>query len=483
MSQGHELVVGMTGTGKSYWVLYKIISSLKRGTPCCYIDPKGDTYRALLSFFSSTSEGKELWERWKHKIVLMNPVSKSGHLVSFNAIKPFDDFLSSNPDRLGILVNSLMSQIRRESGFEMGDAIRMQNIMAAGIGTLIDGGLTLAELPFLYLPHREGKVVYPLNPVVKQILPKISHHGTREFWELQWQTWPANARREWVQSTEGRVYKYLFDTRVLYSTCVRDNASLDFHDTVKEGKWLFVNLPFPLLDTATSLLGNLIISKIFYSCMQTSHNDYRLILDEAGFFNTGPLDTILETSRAYNLWMTLVVQSLDQMCRVRGGNIDFHLRETALNNARYMSIFRDDSDAELLAKRVFPLTGRMVGAAYLDGRKEYLPVQAELDVYKRRFMSLSTRQVVLHDKFSSETVKVRLTPELYIGDTHQIAMFEAQHLQLTGRPEAEIKREILERQASLRQAVGLPAFNGLPALPAGVPASSSVAPPTWGELL
>ena len=50
----------------------------------------------------------------------------------------------------------------------------------------------------------------------------------------------------------------------------------------------------------------MIITKLFYACMQRQPtHDYRLILDEARFFNTGPLDAILDTSRHYRLWITL----------------------------------------------------------------------------------------------------------------------------------------------------------------------------------
>jgi hypothetical protein len=58
---GHELISGTIGMGKSYWVLYKIVKSFEADRPCCYIDPKGDTYRNLLAFFAATTQGRRLW--------------------------------------------------------------------------------------------------------------------------------------------------------------------------------------------------------------------------------------------------------------------------------------------------------------------------------------------------------------------------------------------------------------------------------------
>ena len=57
-----SLVLGTIGMGKSYWTLYKIVQSLLHEYPCCYIDPKGDTYRNLLTFFGFSKQGQELWQ-------------------------------------------------------------------------------------------------------------------------------------------------------------------------------------------------------------------------------------------------------------------------------------------------------------------------------------------------------------------------------------------------------------------------------------
>jgi hypothetical protein len=293
--------------------------------------------------------------------------------------------------------------------------------MSAALGLLIEGGqgrFTLAELPLLFLPPERPKgergETGSYNHFVQSLLPQVTHHGVRSFWEDQWPTWTPTARREWVQSTEGRIFQYLFDERLLMSVCAREQATLDLRAIVNEGTWLFVNLPYALLsDTVTTLLGNLIITRLFYACMQrpAQSNPYRIILDEARFFNNGPLDVILETSRAYNLWLTLVVQSLDQMCRSRSGRVDEHLRETALNNARYFSIFHNTADNELLARLMFPVTGRVIaGYNWNQGSLEYLPVPAEVNEHERRFMELAAtgaRKSAIRSEIAERQERIR----------------------------------------------------------------------------
>jgi len=462
LESGHEIVSGTIGMGKSYWVLYKIAKSFMYDRPCAYIDPKGDTYRNLLAFFATTHQGQELWEEYRSRILLVNPVAIGGWLVGFNAIEPMGEFLYTNPDLVALLANSFVSHVARQSGFEQAEANRMRNFMTACIGLLAEGGkgeLTLAELPLLSVPsyRYQGKrrVTEVHNPFVSSLLPQVSHQGTLSFWKDQWPTWTVNARREWVQSTEGRIFQYLFDERLLMTVCTVDNATLDFRRVIDEGYWLFVNIPYALLsDTMSTILGNLIITKILYACMQRPPGErpYRLILDEARFFNTGPLEMILETSRAYNLWLTLVVQNLDQMARMREGRVDLRLKETAINLCRYFSIFHNISDAALFARIMFPLTGQVPMGIRMSGDYEYLPVPAEENEHERRFMNLEHREMVFYDKLGSEPPRVWRTPEVIMDEPEQSRLnaFEAEHLRITGRPISAIRKEIRERQERMR---------------------------------
>ena len=462
LDAGHEIISGTIGMGKSFWVLYKIVQSFIHNRPCLYIDPKGDTYRNLLNFLAATAQGRQIWEAYSHRIILMNPVSKSDHIVAFNAIQPEGDFPHASPDSVALLANSLVSHIRRQSGFEMAEANRMQNIMSAAVGLLAEGGqgsLTMAEIPLLFVPTYERSRGKPRlqthNPFVQKLLPDVKHHGTRSFWQDQWRTWTSNAKREWVQSTEGRIFRYLFDERMLMSVCSAGNGTLDFRQLVSQGYWLFVNIPYSLLsDTISTILGNILITKILYACMQRPPGSvaYRLILDEARFFNTGPLDMILETSRAYHLWLTLVVQSLDQMCRSRDGRIDYRLKDTAVSLCRYFSAFHTIADGDVYAQMMFPITGQVISGIKTSGDYDFLPVAAEENEHERRFADLEKQQMVFYDKLSGASPQIWKTPDVTMEEAEQaeIDLFEAEHMRATGRPVSEIRREIQERQERIR---------------------------------
>jgi len=336
----------------------------------------------------------------------------------------------------------------------------MQNIMNAAIGTLVEGGkgdLTLLELPLLFLPHYtyQGKkrILSPRNPIVDRLLFGVRHSGTRFFWERQWSMWTPDAKREWTQSSLGRIFQYIFDERSLYTSCAPGEFS--FQRVVDEGYWLFVNLPKALLsETVTSLLGNLIVSKLFYACMRkpTRKYPYRLLLDEAYMFNSGPLDQILVLSRYCELWVTLILQYLNQMSFFHGGYRDDRLKTAALANSRYFTVFNVPEDREYLQELMFPPKGNIVRTEYADGRLDYFSIEAERAVYQQRFVHLQKRQMLFYDKYQGREPRIRLTPYLDIPQIDgqiqaRLNAFEADHLRLTGRPAYEIRREIDERQA------------------------------------
>lgn len=459
---GHEIVAGAIGVGKTLRIIYNVIMSLIHGRPCAYLDPKGDGYLTLLAFLATTDQGRELWELRRDRILFLNPVSTSAHAMGFNAIAPLPRFSRADPDRVALLANSLVSHIREQSGFEMYDANRMQNIMAAALGLLVDGGqgeYTLDQLPKLFLPApaTKGSAAPAHNAFVRHLLAQATHAGTRRFWEEQWRIWTSHARGEWTQSTLGRIFPYLFDEQARLSVCTVDNGALDLQRVVNDGYWLFVNLPYALLsDTVTTTLGNLLISRILYAAMQRRLDapPYRLILDEARFFNSGPLTTILETSRAYNLWLTLVVQSVDQLCRSHQGRVDERLKEAVLGLCRYFSVFHDPQDAETFARLMFPVTGLVPTGVRASGDWDYLPTAAEEEEHRWRFLRLRHREMVFYDKLGNEPPRVWRTPEVIMDppDEEIVAAFEDAHLRRTGRPLAQMRAEVDERAAQVERA-------------------------------
>ena len=126
------------------------------------------------------------------------------------------------------------------------------------------------------------------------------------------------------------------------------------------------------------------------------------------------------------------------MCRSREGRIHEYLRETALNNAKYLTVFQNTSDAELYAGLMFPLTGDR-------------PASLETDQNRWRFMDLDKRQMVMWDK-AVRRPQFWETPNVDIPaiSFNQLMEFEGEHMRRIGRSVDAIRQEVSDRQAKIQ---------------------------------
>lgn len=451
----NEIIDGIPGGGKSYLVLYKILQSFNLDRPCCYIDPKGETYWQLLAILYGTEWGRKVWQKLRHRIRFVNPVSMSDRIVGFNAIEPMGNFFDQHPDEIALVADIIVGHVLRQSNFELYDATRMQDIFKAGITLLLNGGAgkyTIAEVPKLFtVTYDRKKKVETFNPFVQQLLDSCDHYGTNAFWRGQWANWSGPAKREWTESTRDRISKFTFNNRMLYTTCAVKAATLNFREVVDKKYWLFVHIPFHSMgEIPATMLGNLIVTKLHYAAMQRQMemSPYRIILDEAKFFNTGPLERILETSRRFELWLILVVQSLTQMCRSSSGGMDTRLRDSIIDNCRYFTVFNSTNDGEIYGRLMFPPTGTVVIGRRQSGDNEYLPVAAEQAQTAAMFNRLGKREVYVYDKLSGQPATKWRTPTVNVPKvpTEELQLFEAEHMIRTGRSALEIAFEIDQRQ-------------------------------------
>jgi len=499
LEPGHELIVGATRSGKSFLTLYRIMRSFRSERPLCFIDPRGDGYRHLLSWFACHPVGQQTLAAYSDRIVLVNPVSPAPYRVGFNAIGPLEAFDEAKPDLISLLASGLVSHLRRQYGADWGETNRYEGILTAAIGALVEGGegmYTLAEIPQLLTPSTDsdGKST-GFYPFLNLLLRKVTHPGTRIFFDNEWRTMNPHSKREWVEPVNSRVLKYLFDQRLLTTLCTTSaKGTLDFRRVLRDGLWLFVNLPYQYLsEFGTTLIGNLIVSRLQNAGLQEPPRQfpYRIILDEGRFFATGPVDVITETTGKYNLWLSLLVQSLEQLTR---GAESIGLYKTLLNNSRYVFAFNSEADDEALADLLFPVTGRVEMGRRKSGNFLYdaasynpifLPVEAERDANRRKLSGLAPRQFYFFDRFSRDGARLLTGPWVDLPtqvDSIKLAKLEADHLRRTGQPVADIEDEIRYRRLAVDRIIAQDFGAGPVKRPARGPKQSGRSPaPDFGE--
>jgi hypothetical protein len=450
---GHSLTAGMTDSGKSCLMFAHIIECFRKGIPCWYTDPKGETIDKVWAWFGFDPEGRKYYEQNKHRILPVDLCAPCDYVVPFNALSPVSDFANLKVDSIALTSDMTTTQIRKQSGFGEGDAMRMQALLRASIGVLIDGGhgrYTMRELTKLFVPFYEGKEMRIYNPFLEALLKETTHDGTLEYWRDRW---PGIARRfgqEWVEPVYNRISQYYFDERVALTTCSVKHARLDFNKVINDGYWVFLNIPIGALsEEKAALVGNFCIMQLFYAAMRRGERwqkPYYLFLDEAALFNSAPLDMIMKLTRYSGLFLHLIVQHTKQLRRTANGRVDEGLREEVLALVRYWSILCDTEDADELADLMLPVTGQLQ-IEKPDGRVDLANVILEQKQNAQKFR-LQKRQVVLWDKMSGERPMLwPKTPDVPLPKVskEQVEMFKAEHLMKMGVPAQFVRDEIKDR--------------------------------------
>jgi hypothetical protein len=455
---GHSMTAGMTGAGKTYLFVDYFRQSFRRNIPIFLIDPKGDTVQAVETYLFFHPEGRKFYEKYKHKIIIVNPVSVSDQIVGWNGLSIPEDFPLVKVDSIALTADTVTTQLRKQSMFGEGEAMRMQTLLWASIGALIDGGegrYTMREFSYVFKPtwNEKGKLEL-YNPFLKSLLERTQHDGVLDFWYNRWPGISSQDRMEWFQAAYNRVYQYYFDERVALTTCTIDNARLDFQKIADEGYWVLMNIPYKhLSEEKASLIGNFAILQYFYACLRRGQDAPKryLFLEEAQFFTLAPLDRIMNLARSSNMFLHIIVQNIDQMLRSREGRVDEGLKKAIKGCVRYWNIFHNTEDANELADLMFSPAGEEQRGLRQSGDVDYYTPQGEENLYARLFKQLPKRQVILWDNLSgtrpfrwkTSTINLPKVPE------EQVAMEEGKHLAsplVGGVPAKFIRDEREERK-------------------------------------
>lgn len=377
------------------------------------------------------------------------------YVQCLNVIEPLERFTNIEADLVGLVASSSTHHIKKQSGYDIGMAKRLENIMRAAIGTMVQSNtnLTLAQLPLLFTQGKYQKG--PYNNFTQWILDNVTqkmHYGVNMFWRNEWAQWNLHDRKEWVQSTYGQIFDFIFDQLALVTLCAQ-NPTINIRKIVRERKSMVVVVPVQYLgsDDVAAIIGNMILSKYYMACMQENREEtpIHVILDEAKVFANGPVDRILEMGLEYGLPLTLIVQSLNQFVRSPQGAYNYALLDAVLTNCRYWLVFNSYiKDAALLSEQMFALTGK-VSREILEPNS-YLPAEIERNQSVMALSRLEKQHCYAFDKigqFPRQSTEY-ITPWVDIPKVSdaEIYAFIAEHQRKTGgRLRESVLNEISDR--------------------------------------
>lgn len=360
----HALVVGSTGTGKSYLALLLLMHSLEnfrsgKYIPMAILDAKGELAAKAIEYIQAfiyqfRDEDRECLQR---KVVVMD-FAQTDKIMPYNILD-----CSNMPAEL--LVNTRIQTINQIYRGTSALTARMRSILKYMMLLMIEHKLPITLFEKLCL---DAKLVQKL--AVKSKDERLRHYFTTRF--------PKEARST-VLGLAQRIDSLFVSEGVKLSMSAR--SAPDFQKLQDEGYFIIINVCGPHISRSTSeFLLRIILSDIQQSVFRRKKTDidYLWCLDEAQVLyrdqiSRENMNDLLTMSRSFGSYFMLLTQSLTSAVR------DSDIINSILQNIRWTMMFRSTlRDAKIIAPAI-PITGMRGDATLFPfGQQKFLTKEQEL---------------------------------------------------------------------------------------------------------
>ena len=290
----HSAVEGLTGSGKSTWLLSQIYQHVMNGDSTIVIDPHGDLVKKVLTMVPES--------RW-NDVVYIDPITafKNKRAVQVNLLEV------NNELQKGIVERTFMDSLRKIYGKFWGP--RLDMIMLNVLYALMEQPRTKLTDIYTMLVDEEAR---------NQFLSNVTDQKVLMFWRNQYSKLPKDADSAVIT----KIYKIIQEKLIVpLFDCYE--SSINFRNIMDTGKIVLVNLSEGALTSdVADFVGALLLAKIYMAGMSREDipEDTRkrcyLYIDEAHRFTTTSIKDILESLRKYRVYATLASQYLSQYPKI-----------------------------------------------------------------------------------------------------------------------------------------------------------------------
>lgn len=320
----HMYVLGKTGMGKSTLLENLAVQDIQNGNGIAFIDPHGDASSKLLDAIP---------QKRTNNVIYFNPAD-THYPIAFNAIE--------NTEYPHLAASGLVSVFKKIWADSWGP--RLEYILRNTILTLLEyPGSTLLDINRLFTDRafRRQALGYTKDKLLK------------DFWEKEFEAYPARLRAEAIAPIQNKVGQFL-SAPLVRNIVGQSKCSFNIRNVMDNKQILIVDLAKGKIgEDNAALLGALIISKIQLAAMERAdipleeRKDFYLYVDEFQNFATESFVNILSEARKYRLNLILANQYI--------GQLDDTIREAVFGNCGTIISFRVGAeDAEHLEKEFEP---------------------------------------------------------------------------------------------------------------------------------
>ena len=332
----HMYVIGMTGTGKSFYIQSLAIQDILAGKGVCYIDPHGDGVDAILA---------RIPKERADDVILFDP-SDTERPMSLNLLE------FESPEQKTLAVNELLAifdklyDLKATGGPMFEQYFRNAALLMMGDP---ESGNTILDLPRILADedYRNYK------------LSKLKDLVTKNFWEKEAQKAGGEASlQNMVPYITSKLGVFIAND-YMRPIISQQKSSFSFSEAINSKKIILVKLAKGQIgDMNANLLGMIVISKILMAVLgratisEDERTDYYLYIDEFQNFLTDSIEVILSEARKYKLNLTIAHQYIGQLVK----NNDSKFKDAIFGNVGTKVGFRIGvDDAELFAKEFQPV--------------------------------------------------------------------------------------------------------------------------------
>ncbi|MFA6536961.1 MAG: type IV secretion system DNA-binding domain-containing protein [Patescibacteria group bacterium] len=324
----HMYTIGMTGTGKSWYIEGMMMQDIANGEGCCYIDPHGDAIEHIL---------RRIPKERAEDVVILDPGDVS-RPIGLNLLE-----FKTQEDKT-FAINELMAIFDK-----------LYDLKATG-GPMFEQYFKNAAALIMADPE-SGSTLMEISRVLADDdfraykLSKCQDQMVKDFWEKEAQKAGGEASlANMVPYITSKMSPFISNDYVR-PIISQQNSTIDFAEIMNTKKILLVKLSKGKIGQINSnLLGMLVIGKLLMAALgradmaEDERKDFYLYIDEFQNYLTDSMEIILSEARKYRLCLSIAHQYIGQLVK----NNDTKFKDAIFGNVGTKCAFRigvDDAEA------------------------------------------------------------------------------------------------------------------------------------------
>lgn len=415
----HQYAVGMTGSGKTAYLLGNIYQDIEAGNGFTVIDVEESLAPTVLSYLAEANWPPE-------KLIYLNPTLD--RVIPLNVLLPIE-----HPHTA---IEDIVASMKRAWWDSWGD--RMHDYLKHALTLLQETHLTIGELTdFISDAELRNKIIK------KSADPAIANYFVNHLGNLaptQYRFLVESSRNKASQFTENPFIRPVISAE----TC------FDFKVAMDQGYAVVIDIPERLLKDSARLLAMLILARIQGAALQRREwtRPHYLVLDEFQSYASRHVVEMLTRSRKRGLGLTVAHQNLQQPPFDK----DPSFLSTVLANTNtkvFFQLGRDDADK--LVRHCFTASGTETKRDKIhwlwgpQGEPKFFSIQEEYEFYLTQLTNQEVRECVIRIEDEQETY-FATTYDLPPATADAAGLVEAA-LKCHGVPVSEIDERRQERLA------------------------------------